>query len=269
MRAVPCLSRCAAVFGEEVIVVEHQANGFQRDQNVVERLHRKYARGGLRISGWRQWLRFIVKKNMWILVLEGSRALKRLIDIIASSLGLLVLSPLFIITACAIKLDSPGPVFYSQQRVGKWGKIFTMYKFRSMRPDADKMKDQLLDQNESGGVTFKMKRDPRITRVGAFIRKFSIDELPQLYNVLRGDISLVGPRPPVPREVDQYTLSDRRRLEVIPGITCIWQVSGRSDIEFERQVALDVQYIESRTFWGDVLILLKTIPAVLSGRGAY
>jgi lipopolysaccharide/colanic/teichoic acid biosynthesis glycosyltransferase len=134
---------------------------------------------------------------------------------------------------------------------------------------ADKMKDNLLENNESGGVIFKIKRDPRITRVGRIIRKLSIDELPQLYNVLKGDMSLVGPRPPVPREVAEYQLSDRRRLEIIPGLTCLWQVSGRSDINFEGQVRLDVQYLESQSLKGDIMLLLKTIPAVLSGRGAY
>jgi lipopolysaccharide/colanic/teichoic acid biosynthesis glycosyltransferase len=135
--------------------------------------------------------------------------------------------------------------------------------------NADKMKDTLLDQNESGGVIFKMKRDPRITRVGRVIRKLSIDELPQLLNVLKGDMSLVGPRPPVPREVAEYELSDRRRLDMVPGLTCLWQVAGRSDIDFEGQVRLDVQYLESQSLKGDIILLLKTIPAVLSGRGAY
>jgi exopolysaccharide biosynthesis polyprenyl glycosylphosphotransferase len=249
--------------------MEKQEQGFSRDRNLTEQLYQKYARGGITISGWKLWAYFVIKKNIWIGVLEGSRALKRLLDVAASGLGLLILSPVFAATALAIRIDSPGPIFYCQQRVGKWGRVFTMYKFRSMVVDADKKKDLLLDQDESGGVTFKMKRDPRITRVGSIIRKLSIDELPQLYNVLKGDMSLVGPRPPVPREVQQYRLSDRKRLETIPGITCIWQVSGRSDIEFTQQVALDVQYIESQTFWGDLKILLKTVPAVLSGRGAY
>ena len=145
-----------------------------------------------------------------------------------------------------------------------------MWKFRSMYIDAEARKAALLAANESsGGVIFKMKRDPRITKVGRFIRKASIDELPQLWNVLIGDMSLVGPRPALPSEVDQYSLADRRRLEVIPGITCIWQVSGRSDIPFPEQVKLDVQYIESSSFWQDILILLKTVPAVILGRGAY
>ncbi len=246
----------------------HDRN-FKRDYDLMDQLYNQYSKGGIRISGWRQWSYFLIKKNLWIGVLYASRGLKRLIDIVGSGVGLVVLSPLFLLTAVSIKLDSKGPVFYSQQRVGKWGRLFQMYKFRSMVTDADKFKDQLLNQNESGGVTFKMKRDPRITRVGRIIRKLSIDELPQLYNVFKGDMSLVGPRPPVPREVNEYDLTDRKRLEVIPGITCIWQVSGRSDIEFRQQVALDVQYIESQSVWGDIKILLKTIPAVLSGKGAY
>ncbi len=249
--------------------MEKHRESFPRDKDLADQLYRKYARGGIRISGWRQWAYYVCKKNVWIGVLEGSRALKRIIDVIASGAGLVILSPVFAVAAAAIKVESPGPVFYCQQRVGKWGKVFTMYKFRSMIVDADKKKDLLLEQNESGGVTFKMKRDPRITHVGAIIRKLSIDELPQLYNVLKGEMSLVGPRPPVPREVEQYRLSDRKRLGTIPGVTCIWQVSGRSDIAFTQQVALDVQYIESQTLWGDVKILFKTVPAVLSGRGAY
>jgi lipopolysaccharide/colanic/teichoic acid biosynthesis glycosyltransferase len=145
-----------------------------------------------------------------------------------------------------------------------------MWKFRSMYTDAEERKKELMARNEmAGGVLFKMKDDPRVTRVGRVIRKTSIDELPQLWNVLKGDMSLVGPRPPVPQEVDEYSLSDRRRLEVIPGITCIWQVSGRSDIPFDQQVELDVQYIQSQSFWTDIKILLKTVPALLFGTGAY
>ncbi len=242
---------------------------FKRDDDLLEQVYKKYARNGLRVSRWRLWLGFMVKKNAWMVVLEGSRALKRLIDIVGSACGLLVLAPVFGITALLIKLEDGGPVFFSQQRVGKWGKRFQMYKFRSMIVNADKVKSELMDQNEAGGVIFKMKRDPRITRVGRVIRKLSIDELPQLYNVLKGDMSLVGPRPSLPKEVAEYTLSDRRRLEAIPGLTCLWQVSGRSDINFEGQVRLDVQYLESQTFWGDIVLLLKTIPAVLLGKGAY
>ncbi len=246
-----------------------QNDNFKRDHDLMEQVYRKYARDGIRISRWRLWLRFMIKKNAWMVVLEGSRALKRLIDLVGASIGLIVLSPVFGLTALLIKLEDRGPVFFSQQRVGKWGKRFKMYKFRSMVINADQIKSELLDKNETGGVIFKMKKDPRITRVGAIIRKLSIDELPQLYNILRGDMSLVGPRPSLPKEVAEYTLSDRRRLEVIPGLTCLWQVSGRSDINFEGQVRLDVQYLESQTFWGDIILLLKTIPAVLLGKGAY
>ena len=242
---------------------------FQRDSEMMEMLYRKYARDGIRISRWKQRFRFTVKKAMWIVVVEGSRTLKRLIDIVGSAVGLLLLSPVFAITALLIKLEDRGPIFFASDRAGKWGKKFKMYKFRSMILHADSMKQDLLEMNETGGVIFKMKRDPRITKVGRVIRKLSIDELPQLYNVFKGDMSLVGPRPHPPKEVELYTLTDRRRLEAIPGLTCFWQVSGRSDINFETQVGLDVQYIESQSFWGDIKLLLKTIPAVISGRGAY
>jgi lipopolysaccharide/colanic/teichoic acid biosynthesis glycosyltransferase len=161
-------------------------------------------------------------------------------------------------------------VFFWQTRVGRWGREFPFPKFRSMVVNAEQLKAALLTENDHGqNVTFKMKRDPRITWIGRIIRKLSIDELPQLWNVLRGDMSLVGPRPPLPQEVAQYTLADRRRLDVTPGLTCIWQVSGRGDIPFPQQVQLDVQYIESRSLWADVKILLQTIPAVLLGKGAY
>jgi lipopolysaccharide/colanic/teichoic acid biosynthesis glycosyltransferase len=144
-----------------------------------------------------------------------------------------------------------------------------MYKFRTMRTDAEKLKEQLIKHNEAGGVIFKMKRDPRITRVGRILRKLSLDELPQVINVVRGEMSIVGPRPPVPSEVAEYTPADRRRLEARPGLTCLWQVSGRSDIPFERQVSLDVEYIETRSLWQDLVILARTVPAVLLGKGAY
>lgn len=242
---------------------------FQRDYDLMEELYRKHARNGVRISRWRQWLRFTIKKVMWITVVEGSRALKRGVDIISALIGLLLFSPVFAITALLIKLEDGGPAVFASDRAGKWGKKFKMYKFRSMVMGAEDMKEELLPQNETGGVIFKMKTDPRITKVGRLIRKLSIDELPQLYNVLKGDMSLVGPRPHPPKEVELYTLTDRRRLELIPGITCFWQVSGRSDINFDTQVRLDIQYIESQSFWGDIKLLLKTIPAVLSGKGAY
>jgi len=203
-------------------------------------------------------------------VVQSAYLAKRLLDIVASAILLVLLSPLFLAVAIAIRLEDPGPILFKQKRVGRWGTLFTMWKFRSMFTDAEERKRELMAQNEmEGGVLFKMKDDPRITKVGRIIRKTSIDELPQLWNVFKGEMSLVGPRPPVTQEVDQYSLSDRRRLEVIPGITCIWQVSGRSDIPFDQQVELDVQYIESQSFWNDIKILLKTVPALLFGTGAY
>ncbi len=210
------------------------------------------------------------RRARWRLRIAFHAVLKRLMDITAAALLLLLLLPLFAIVALLIRLESPGPVFFSQKRVGRAGQQFDFYKFRSMFVDAEARKQELMDQNEmEGGVLFKMKHDPRITRIGRFIRRYSIDELPQLWNVLRGDMSLVGPRPPVPGEVQEYTVSDRRRLDAIPGITGLWQVSGRSDIPFDQQVELDVQYIHSATLWENIKLLLKTIPAVLSGKGAY
>ena len=215
-------------------------------------------------------LRLQFKRLLWLSVIRGSYLAKRLIDIMAAIILLILLTPLFIIIMVLIYLSSPGPVFYKQTRVGRWGRLFTMWKFRSMYIDADARLKEIMAQNEmSGGVIFKMKNDPRIIPVGRFIRKASIDELPQLWNVLKGDMSLVGPRPALPSEVNQYSLQDRQRLEVIPGITCIWQVSGRSDIPFPQQVQLDVQYIQSQSLLLGIKLLLKTIPAVLLSRGAY
>jgi exopolysaccharide biosynthesis polyprenyl glycosylphosphotransferase len=214
--------------------------------------------------------KYYKKVVIWQVVVKVSYFLKRALDILLSLFFLIIFSPIFIVTALAIVIENPGPIFYSQTRIGKDGKPFDFYKFRSMVVNADKIKDELIQQNESeDGVIFKMKKDPRITKVGRLIRRFSIDELPQLLNVLKGDMSLVGPRPPIPREVNEYSLEDRKRLHIKPGITCIWQVSGRSDIPFTEQVELDKQYISSQSFWKDLLILLKTIPAVITGKGAY
>ena len=213
---------------------------------------------------------FAFKIFLWEATLKLSYFTKRSIDVVCSLVFILLFMPIYIITALCIVLESPGNVIYKQNRVGKNGRYFDFYKFRSMVMNADKLKDELKADNESSdGVIFKMKKDPRITRTGKFIRRFSIDELPQLFNVLIGDMSLVGPRPPVPKEVDEYTLEDRKRLHVTPGITCIWQVTGRSDIPFKEQVELDKQYIKSRSLKNDIIILLKTIPAVLTGKGAY
>ncbi len=195
---------------------------------------------------------------------------KRGFDIILSAMALLCIAPLWLVIVVWIKWEDGGPILFSQTRVGKFGVPFQMYKFRSMRPDAEEMLSSLISQNEHAqGVTFKLKNDPRITRAGRWLRKFSFDELPQFFNVLRGEMSLVGPRPPIPREVKEYSLADRRRLMAKPGITCLWQISGRAEIDFHGQVELDVRYIETRGFFGDIWILCKTVPAVLSGSGAY
>lgn len=205
------------------------------------------------------------KSSIWF-----AYALKRFVDIVFSIAALVVLSPLFLVLAVIIKLTSPGPVFFVQARVGRYGKTFTFYKFRSMYQDAEARKAALLAQNESAdGVIFKMADDPRITPVGKILRKTSMDELPQFLNVLFGDMSLVGPRPPVPSEVRQYSLEALKRLNVRPGLTCLWQVSGRSDIPFKEQVRLDKEYISSRSFMRDLVILFRTVPAILSGKGAY
>lgn len=197
-------------------------------------------------------------------------SLKRLFDLVVSGILLLLCLPVFFTIAVLIRLDSPGNILFYQNRVGKDGKTFRMWKFRSMYLDAEKRKAELMAKNEmEGGVIFKMKHDPRVTRMGYFIRKYSIDELPQLLNVFLGDMSLVGPRPPVPSEVVLYTAYQRQRLSVTPGITCIWQVSGRSEVPFTQQVEMDLQYINTQSFWLDIKLLFKTIPAVLGGKGAY
>ncbi len=196
------------------------------------------------------------------------RALKRLVDIAASFTALVILSPLLVATTLAIKLTSRGPVLFKQLRVGQHGRRFYMLKFRSMVQNAEQLKGQLMARNEQSGPVFKMKRDPRITSVGRFIRKYSIDELPQLINVLRGDMALVGPRPPIPSEVEKYEAWQRRRLSVRPGLTCVWQVSGRNEISFEEWMLLDMRYIDHWSLAQDIRLILKTLPVVLSGRGA-
>ncbi len=201
---------------------------------------------------------------------RGGLIAKRLFDIAVSATVLTLLGPLFLMLALLIRLETRGPIFFGQTRVGKRGSLFKMWKFRSMYADAEQRKAALMKFNEMGdGVLFKMKNDPRITQIGKFLRKFSLDELPQLWNVLIGDMSLVGPRPPLPNEVAKYTPYQRQRLDVVPGITCIWQVSGRSKIPFPRQVEMDLQYIVHQSFLGDLTLLLKTVPAVLKCDGAY
>ena len=194
---------------------------------------------------------------------------KRVLDVAAALCGLVLAAPLLAVLAIIIKLDSPGPVFFRQPRLGRDGCPFLMLKLRSMTQDAPEMRAVVASGNELVGPVFKIRSDPRLTRVGRFLRKASWDELPQLWHVLLGDMSLVGPRPPIPDEVARYEPWQRERLAVKPGLTCTWQVSGRSDIPFDRWVEMDIDYIRHRNFWADLKILLLTVPAVLTGRGAY
>jgi exopolysaccharide biosynthesis polyprenyl glycosylphosphotransferase len=205
----------------------------------------------------------------WVIRNKINSNLKRAFDLVVVCLAMPFVLPVIGLMAIAIKLDSPGPVFFRQERVGKWGKTFYCYKFRSMYVDAEARKAELMAENDADEVIFKMKNDPRVTRVGRLIRKASIDEIPQIFNVLKGEMSLVGPRPPVPYEVAQYQFDQMRRLDAVPGITGLQQVSGRSDLSFKRWVELDLQYISEQSLLKDVEILLKTVPAVLTGRGAY
>jgi exopolysaccharide biosynthesis polyprenyl glycosylphosphotransferase len=202
--------------------------------------------------------------------LKGLNAVvKRSTDLLFSLILLILLSPLFLLLALLIKITSPGPVFFMQERVGRDGKRFMMFKFRSMVADAEKLLSKIRHLSEVEGHIFKMKKDPRVSAVGRFMRKLSLDELPQLINVFVGEMSLVGPRPPIPAEVEKYSLWHMKRLRTAPGITGLWQVSGRSELPFEDMVRLDVYYIENWSLWLDINILLRTIPTVLFTRGAY
>jgi lipopolysaccharide/colanic/teichoic acid biosynthesis glycosyltransferase len=194
---------------------------------------------------------------------------KRVLDVIGALVGLVLSAPLLAVAAILVKLETHGPVLYKSRRVGRGGRPFTFFKLRSMVNNADLHRDQLSHLNETDGPVFKIARDPRVTRVGRFLRTTSIDEIPQLLNVLRGDMSLVGPRPPIAEEVAQYEPWQYRRLEVRPGLTCLWQISGRSRIGFQEWMRLDLEYIRQQSFWLDVKILIRTIPAVLSREGAY
>lgn len=235
------------------------------DPRLVENFALFKSRTGL----WRLKAHLTLRQLVWRAMVRSAGALKRAFDIALSSAALLVLSPLLLVIALMVKLDG-GPAIFAQTRVGRRGREFKMFKFRSMRPDAEQRLAALLAENQhTGGVTFKIKCDPRITRIGRYLRRYSLDELPQFFNVLRGDMSLVGPRPPVPREVALYSLADRRRLAVKPGLTCLWQISGRASIDFPGQVRLDVRYIESCSLREDLRILVRTVPAVIFGSGAY
>ena len=241
------------------------------DQSLLisPRLLGHFATFQTRLGLWRLRTQFAGRRLAWRWFVESSDAMKRGVDVVGSLTALLCLSPLLIPIAVLVRLDG-GPVLFPQTRVGRFGRQFKMFKFRSMRPDAEQHLASLLAANQHGtGVTFKIKNDPRITRIGQWLRRFSLDELPQFYNVLIGDMSLVGPRPPVPREVALYSLADRRRLCVKQGITCTWQVGGRAKIDFPGQVRLDVNYIESQSLGQDLKILAKTPKAVVFGSGAY
>ena len=194
---------------------------------------------------------------------------KRGIDMIVAGVGLILLSPIITIVACAIKLTSKGPIFFLQKRVGKNGELFNMYKFRSMVVNAEELKEKLKHKNEMSGPMFKMKDDPRVTKVGKFIRKTSLDELPQLWNVLKGDMSLVGPRPSLPKEVEQFDSWMFKRLTVRPGLTCYWQVSGRNNIDFEDWMKLDVKYVEERNLWIDIKLIFKTVGVLFGDKNAH
>jgi lipopolysaccharide/colanic/teichoic acid biosynthesis glycosyltransferase len=218
---------------------------------------------------WLFNLRVHWRRLTWRAPGTGGRLAKRALDVAGSLAFLIAFSPGFALIALLVKLEDGGPVLFAQKRVGQFGREFKMFKFRSMVPGAEARLRELLARNHhKEGVTFKLKDDPRITKVGRWLRRFSLDELPQFFNVLRGDMSLVGPRPPIPREVALYSLADRRRLAAKPGLTCLWQVSGRSGIDFSGQVQLDVQYIERQSFRLDLELLARTVPAVLSGKGA-
>ncbi len=223
--------------------------------------------GNLRIR-----LRRRIKLGLWRAVVGGSLTLKRALDLVVGGCALALLSPVFLITAILIKCEDHGPIFFKQIRVGVKGCTFSMWKFRSMIVNADSSRDKLSRQNQTPGAElfrqFKMKDDPRVTRIGKWIRKFSVDELPQLVNVIRGEMSLVGPRAALPREVTEYKVEELQRLDLKPGLTCFWQVGGRSKIDFTGQVRLDIQYIRSESRWLDFKLLLKTIPTVLLGTGA-
>jgi lipopolysaccharide/colanic/teichoic acid biosynthesis glycosyltransferase len=243
--------------------MKKNSNSISRE--LLDHLSSFESRGGL----MRLNLRMSVRRLAWKWLLAGADIAKRALDVVGSLAALLVLSPFLIVIAALVRLDG-GPVIFAQTRVGRHGREFKMFKFRSMRTDAEKLLAELLAANKHvNGVTFKIKDDPRVTRIGRWLRRYSLDELPQFYNVFIGDMSLVGPRPPVPREVALYTLADRRRLSVKPGITCVWQISGRAEIDFPGQVRLDVSYIESQSLGRDIMILVRTPKAVVFGSGAY
>ncbi|VGO22914.1 sugar transferase [Pontiella sulfatireligans] len=235
-------------------------------RELFDRMDVPVTKAEMRYLKWKQRWRLA----FWEAGLRNLFVIKRAFDVTVSIFALIFLLPLYITSAVLILIEDGFPVLLLQKRVGLYGHEFRLLKFRTMCRNAEEMKSELLHRNESDdGIIFKMKDDPRITRSGRFLRRFSIDETPQFLNVLAGDLALVGPRPPLPEEVAKYSLSDRKRLQVKPGLTCLWQIQGRSEIPFDRLVSLDMQYIRSQSFWKDLVIIIKTIPVVLFGRGAY
>ena len=212
----------------------------------------------------------VERPNTTVIIKENTtyNGLKRTIDILGALLGIIILSPIWLIVALNIKIESKGPIFFAQKRVGKNEKVFNMYKFRSMVSNAEELKVKLQEQNEMSGPMFKMKDDPRVTKVGKFIRKTSIDEIPQLWNILKGEMSLVGPRPSLPKEVKEFEPWMKRRLDVKPGLTCYWQVSGRNNIDFEQWMALDIKYVNERSLWIDIKLIFKTIFVLFGDKNA-
>jgi exopolysaccharide biosynthesis polyprenyl glycosylphosphotransferase len=252
-----------ARFSDITKIVQHA-----RDLGIVVRLMPDFADGtllrNLHVEEFEdEYVVTLFREQMLVQLL-----LKRIIDAALSLAVLIILFPLMAIVAILIKLTSPGPVFFVQNRVGMNQRLFKLYKFRSMVADAENRKFALAHLNERDGPAFKIENDPRTTRIGRFLRKTSIDELPQFFNVLSGEMSLVGPRPPLPDEVKKYEWLFRKRLSVKPGITCIWQISGRNNVSFDRWMQMDHEYIENWSLWLDLKILLRTIPAVLLRRGA-
>lgn len=239
---------------------------YKARRELFNRMDIPVTKADVHILKWKQRSRLV----LWEGMLRSLLVLKRMVDIVVSLFAILVLLPLFLVVGLCILIEDGFPVIYMQKRVGLNGREFRFYKFRSMVRNAEELREGLDHQNESGdGVTFKIKDDPRVLRCGRFLRRSSLDEIPQFFNVLAGDLSVVGPRPPLPHEVKAYTLTERKRLHVKPGLTCLWQIGGRSDIPFSEQVGLDMQYIQSQSLFKDIVIMLKTIPAVLFGRGAY
>lgn len=239
---------------------------YKARRELFKRMEIPVTKADVHILKWKQRARLVIWEGM----LRSLLVVKRMIDIVASLIAIVLLLPVFLIVSLCILVEDGFPFIYTQKRVGLNGREFQFYKFRSMVRNADQLREALEEHNESdGGVTFKIKKDPRVLKCGRLLRRYSLDEIPQFFNVLAGDLSIVGPRPPLSEEVKAYTLNERKRLHVKPGLTCLWQIGGRADISFDEQVGLDMQYIQSQSIWKDIVIMLKTIPAVLFGRGAY